>query len=174
MKKLSGLIITLSLLAFLNCTEESSPIDPMSLVTVTSGFSSSYMSFQITDGVATVPEYKILNETVGLTSDGTNYGGIFTLTSATETHTVSIIVPSPEEGAVYLEDSSGLFSYTRNSAAYAIDTAYTPGNDFRLDITEWGGKGKFMQATFSGVVCNGASSGDCLTIESGFINALIR
>lgn len=173
MRKLIGSMILFSVLALLHCNENSSPIDLESMVTMTSGFSSSYMSFQITDGVATVPEYKMLNETVGLTSDGTNSGGIFALTSATETHTVSIILPSPEEGAAYLEDSAGLFSYTRDATAYTIYTDYTTGNDFRLDITKWDGEGKFMQATFSGVVCNEART-DCLTIESGFINALIR
>ncbi|HNW27221.1 MAG TPA: hypothetical protein PKN50_01985 [Spirochaetota bacterium] len=174
MKKLLGLIITLSALAFLNCTEESNPIDPMSLVTVTSGFSSSYMSFQITDGVATVPEYKILNETAGLIYDGTNCGGMFALTSAAGTHLVSIMLPSPTEGAAYLEGSTGLFSYTRDATAYTIYTDYTTGNDFRMDIIRWDGEGKYMQATFSGVVCNEGSTTDCLTIESGFINALVR
>ncbi|HOT46675.1 MAG TPA: hypothetical protein PLM53_10740 [Spirochaetota bacterium] len=174
MKKLLGLIISLSALAILNCAEESSFIDPKSLVTITSGFSSSYMTFQITDGVATVPEYKMLNDTAGLTYDGTNSGGMFALTSATETHLVSIMLSAPSEGAAYLEGSSGLFSYTRNGTAYTIYADYTTGNDFRLEITKWDGPGKFMQATFSGIVCNGAGTADCLTIESGFINALIR
>jgi hypothetical protein len=175
MKKLLSIMVGLSAIVLVQCTEENKAIDPTTLFTLTSGFSSSYMTFQITDGVATVPEYQTLNSTSGLVPDPANYGGLFTHVTASEINMVGIILPSltPTVGSEYLEDSPNLFTYTRGATAYTINTAYSGGNDFRVTITKWPGTGKYMEATFSGVVCNGGSS-DCLTIESGFIKALIK
>lgn len=175
MKKLLSIMISLTAVVFLQCEGNQPATDAMSLLAITSGFSSSYMEFQITDGLTIVPEYNVLTAAAGLSANGTDYDGTFTgTTSGGVKGTVSIVLPSPAKGTQYLESSSGLFTYVRQEPAssavtFTIDTAYSGGNDFIVTVTEWGGKGTFMEATFSGYVCNG---GSCLTIENGYIKAL--
>ncbi len=175
MRKLSGVLICLYAAAFIHCAEEPAPVDPASFITLTSGFASSYISFQITAGVTAAPEYLVLNMVSGLSQNGSNYEAAFYGNTSNGTHNVSVVLPSPGAGSSYLESSAGLiFSYTRGTTEYIIYSGYSIGNDFRVDITEWSGTGGYMKATFSGYVCNGSGTTDCLTVENGLINALIH
>ncbi len=174
MKKLLCILICLSTVIVLRCTDEESKIDATSLFTLTSGFSSSYMSFAIIGGLSTAPEFKVLNMTSGLTSSGNAYTGVFTASDSAGIHTVTISLTSPAAGSEYLESATSYFSYTRANTAYTMNANYTVNNDFRLNISAWSGTGTIMKATFSGVLCNGSGTTDCLTIENGVINAIIR
>ncbi len=174
MNKLFGILICLSAVVVLRCTDEESTIDPTSLFAITSGFSSSYMSFTITGGLSTVPEYKQLTLTSGLSLEGNAYTGVFSATDSAGTNTVTFSLTSPATGSEYLESATSYFSYTRADIAYTMNANYSTNNDFRLTISEWNGTGTFMKAAFSGYLCNGSGTTDCLTIENGVINAVIR